>query len=86
MNGYIGLVFINKSSVKNYTEGLLEGTGISFLAEKDADGNLQFGIEADFFRARLPVADPGILVASAGSLPGLTFASPIIQLKRIQSL
>lgn len=86
MDGFVGLVFINKSSVKNYTEGLIDGTGVSFLAEKDQNGNITFGIEADFFRTRIPVADPGILLQNASSIGGLVFAAPMIQIKSTQSI
>lgn len=85
MAGFVGMIFVNKSSVKNYTEGLLNGQGISFLAEKDINGDIRFGIEADFFRTRVPVAEPGTLVSNASAIGGLVFAAPMIQIKQLKS-
>lgn len=67
-----------------FLAGMVAGKGISYVAEKAADGTIKRGIEADFIRTRISAASIELLPGVQG-IGGLFFCNPSGQIKKIES-
>jgi len=74
---------IIRTGSTTFSTGVIAGTGVGFIATELADGSIAFGVEADFIRARLSVADINQLLPGATGIGGFAFANPVIQIKNV---
>jgi ABC-type sulfate transport system substrate-binding protein len=74
---------IIRTGSETFSTGVMAGAGIGFVATELADGTIAFGVEADFIRARMSLADINQLLPGANGIGGFTFANPVVQIKSV---
>ncbi|MFA5803662.1 MAG: hypothetical protein WC879_03370 [Melioribacteraceae bacterium] len=74
--------FIIRTGSENFSAGMVDGDGVSFIAETDAEGNIIVGIEADFVRTRNGANNNDLMPGTQG-ISGFSFVAPVGQVKKL---